>query len=812
MSSIYFPGHVAVLFRRLVNVVSTLSISHQYVAHTRSTPEDGIEAKPKHGGADGSSSSSLERVWEQWENRSRWNRGLLVDPDLREQQHQGSESVLRAAVDLPRWSFGNWSWPDLNLFSSGGQPELNLPPRDSDDDRPPPTSNNKPTSSPDSHKKQNTRHEPKPRREYHAEPTTSPPDIIHQLLVHPALFDPIRTPRYPIVLCHGLYGFDSRGPLSFPSMRMHYWSNVLSILRGKVGADVIVTSVPGTGSITQRANKLDEQLRVRAGGRGVNFLAHSMGGLDCRHLISHIQPKEYVPLSLTSISTPHRGSPFMDWCATNIGIGKLRQQEKELAERVAKDELSPASKPSSSSSTSSASSTSSFTQSLTSLPSSFTTLLLSIVDSPAYAHLTSNYLNDVFNPSTPDDPSVKYWSVAGRMSAESVSVWHPFWLPKMVLDGVEERERERLKKIWEEEHAGAMNENDTGKGNGKKKVPFWADEREWGNDGLVTVQSAKWGEFLGIMEGCDHWEMRGARGIEFGVDLPAIPALGLGTSPLASSTSNARGQAQAREPAPTARGDGWGFGDWTRFVGAWKKSREAEEKEKMGEKGKVVVRAEEKMGEKKDGREASADCPPPGVPWEASASREASFSSSSSSSTTSSSTSLSSTSSSSSHPTSPSPSSPTTPPSTPSTPSVSTLSKPQARAAQRERECLKDDAAVRNSTDTLSVVFDWLIDRVPDPRGILGKKEAEAEAVVQKAQKEMGALGAMYNTGVSSSSSRSAAGAGAPPLPSHDPPSEMKKRMEREGKVRTRKKELESKRDLERFYVALARRMYDEGL
>lgn len=64
-------------------------------------------------------------------------------------------------------------------------------------------------------------------------------------------------------------------------------------------------------------------------------MAHSMGGLDCkhispqsvhlnphacflpigRHLISHIKPTEYTPLSLTTISTPHRGSPFMDWCA-----------------------------------------------------------------------------------------------------------------------------------------------------------------------------------------------------------------------------------------------------------------------------------------------------------------------------------------------------------------------------------------------------------------------------------------------------------------------------------------------------------------
>jgi hypothetical protein len=28
-------------------------------------------------------------------------------------------------------------------------------------------------------------------------------DTIHQLLLNPALFDPLRTPRYPIVLTHG---------------------------------------------------------------------------------------------------------------------------------------------------------------------------------------------------------------------------------------------------------------------------------------------------------------------------------------------------------------------------------------------------------------------------------------------------------------------------------------------------------------------------------------------------------------------------------------------------------------------------------
>ena len=77
-------------------------------------------------------------------------------------------------------------------------------------------------------------------------------------------------------------------------------------------------TIDRTGSIQSRAARLDEQLQSHARGRGINFLAHSMGGLDCRHLISHIKPAEYAPLSLTCISTPHRGSPFMDWCAVSL--------------------------------------------------------------------------------------------------------------------------------------------------------------------------------------------------------------------------------------------------------------------------------------------------------------------------------------------------------------------------------------------------------------------------------------------------------------------------------------------------------------
>lgn len=289
----------------------------------------------------------------------------------------------------------------------------------------------------------------------------------------PVLYDPLRAPRFPIVLCHGLYGFDVRGP---PSLRMQYWSTILGILRKIVGAEVIVTAVPGTGSIASRAEQLDRFLQAKAPGRGINFMAHSMGGLDCRHLITHLKPVEYTPLSLTTIATPHRGSPFMDWCKEYLGLGRRRPEDDGTSASASMTTMRHTIDTTSAEQHQQSPTTLSFS----SLPSSFTTLLLSLFDSPAYANLTTSYLTETFNPRTPDDPRVRYFSIAGRMGA--LNIWHPLWFPKVVLDSAS------------------------------------ADAE--GNDGLVSVDSARWGEFLGTLEGADHWALRGASGIELDVDLP----------------------------------------------------------------------------------------------------------------------------------------------------------------------------------------------------------------------------------------------------------------------------------------------------
>jgi triacylglycerol lipase len=53
----------------------------------------------------------------------------------------------------------------------------------------------------------------------------------------------------------------------------------------------------------------------------VNVIAHSMGGLDTRHMMFNDRGKGDIHkciASLTTISTPHWGSPFADWGLKNL--------------------------------------------------------------------------------------------------------------------------------------------------------------------------------------------------------------------------------------------------------------------------------------------------------------------------------------------------------------------------------------------------------------------------------------------------------------------------------------------------------------
>jgi triacylglycerol lipase len=86
----------------------------------------------------------------------------------------------------------------------------------------------------------------------------------------------------------------------------------------QAGHQVLPPLVPPLAKCVQRATVLADQIAERFGNDPVHIIAHSMGGLDSRVMIGNgfrglDQPGRI--LSLTTLSTPHQGSPVADLLA-----------------------------------------------------------------------------------------------------------------------------------------------------------------------------------------------------------------------------------------------------------------------------------------------------------------------------------------------------------------------------------------------------------------------------------------------------------------------------------------------------------------
>ena len=113
-------------------------------------------------------------------------------------------------------------------------------------------------------------------------------------------------PRYPVVLAHGLMGFDE---IRLGRARHDYFRGVPARLE-RDGCVVHRSRVARTASIADRAAELTAFVRALPAPR-VNLVAHSMGGLDARYAIARLGLARNVA-SLTTIGSPHRGSPLAD--------------------------------------------------------------------------------------------------------------------------------------------------------------------------------------------------------------------------------------------------------------------------------------------------------------------------------------------------------------------------------------------------------------------------------------------------------------------------------------------------------------------
>lgn len=145
----------------------------------------------------------------------------------------------------------------------------------------------------------------------------------------PALFpEPTgEATRLPIVLAHGFNGS--------PENEWGVHPHIVSALRAD-GHPIYVARVAPIQSVEVRAAQLGEEVdRALAefSADRVNLVAHSMGGLDARYLVSALGYGDRVA-SVTTISTPHRGSRIADVVLGLVG-GPVESALDALAEAMA---------------------------------------------------------------------------------------------------------------------------------------------------------------------------------------------------------------------------------------------------------------------------------------------------------------------------------------------------------------------------------------------------------------------------------------------------------------------------------------------
>ena len=227
-----------------------------------------------------------------------------------------------------------------------------------------------------------------------------------------------QTPKHPVVLAHGLLGFDELRLAGRILPGVHYWRGITEALTAN-HIEVILTSVPPSASIEERAAKLSEEIEHKAGGKNVNIIAHSMGGLDARFMISQLKPPAVKVQSLTTIASPHRGSAFADYCFERIGKERL--------------------------------------------PKIYNALRALRIETGAFSQLTRRYMQEEFNPKTPDREGVAYYSYG---ATDTPPLWSTF------------RHSHRI-----------------------------IEEEEGPNDGLVSVASSQWGTYKGTLEDVSHLDL-----------------------------------------------------------------------------------------------------------------------------------------------------------------------------------------------------------------------------------------------------------------------------------------------------------------
>jgi triacylglycerol lipase len=131
----------------------------------------------------------------------------------------------------------------------------------------------------------------------------------------------------PVVLHHGFMGLTN---VRIGGFKLSYFRGIDRVIEDR-GHPLIVPSVHPTGGVELRARQLKTQILRKLKkskvprSEKIVIVAHSLGGLDARYMISKLGMDQRVAALLT-VCTPHRGTAYADWCLLNLGkrLGGLR--------------------------------------------------------------------------------------------------------------------------------------------------------------------------------------------------------------------------------------------------------------------------------------------------------------------------------------------------------------------------------------------------------------------------------------------------------------------------------------------------------
>jgi triacylglycerol lipase len=167
--------------------------------------------------------------------------------------------------------------------------------------------------------------------------------------------------------------------------------------------EALFPRVDVTAGVEARANKLAAQIESAFPNGPIDLIAHSMGGLDARFLLSHnLRGLTARVRTLSTIATPHRGSPLAD-----LLVGPTPLGSKRLVYEIVRDAM-----------------------------------LRLGYDAGGLASLTTGAAM-TFNQTCPDAPGVSYFAYAG-CGPRSYALRAGAWLIEKAASTADERQNDGL--------------------------------------------------------------------------------------------------------------------------------------------------------------------------------------------------------------------------------------------------------------------------------------------------------------------------------------------------------------------------------